>query len=44
MENWGGNWLVTYLELAKDAKPTELKANHLKQHMVVKDQHGTNCF
>ncbi len=36
MENWGGNWLVTYLELSKNANVASMEKrfpDYLKRHM-----------
>src|SRR5262249_20780917 len=40
MENWGGNWLVTYLDLAPNANITAMERKfpaYLKQHMTRND-------
>jgi putative ABC transport system permease protein len=37
MENWGGNWLVTYLEISRDASISSLEKQfpaYLKKYMV----------
>lgn len=40
MENWGGNWLVTYLQLVPGADVAAMEAKfpaYLKQHMAAND-------
>jgi putative ABC transport system permease protein len=44
MENWGGNWLVTYLELSKDANTASMEKRfpaYLARHM---DERGRTFY